>query len=451
MTVKGAGMTANSTTGPGSAPAASGRGGVFYGWWVLIAAAALGFCAFGVVIHGFLAFSVPVKAELGLSAAQTAFIVGAAWGVGDIATLLAGWLADRYGARRLILAGGLLCGAGFAAMGLAGSFRGIVLAYSVAAAAGRGLGVFPTLMTAVNQWFQRRKAFAITIVSTAVTAGAAALLPAMSYAAAQWDWRSAAFVCGGAVALLTLPAAAIIRSRPEDLGLLPYGATPPSAPSQRRDAGTTGAPPSDATTPAISTLPDYSVGQAIVTLTFATLATGAILRTVTSDVLVINQIPILIWKGVAAERAGLYLSLTYFATIPARFAMGLAASWIAPRWLLGGSMAAVAVCTGGALLLRGDAAAGLLIAASALGQGVSAASWIALGSYFGRRSFGTLVGMITVAYGVSGLIFPSLAGSAFDRTGSFTLALVVVAALQAVSAGAFLLMRRPASRPSSSS
>lgn len=444
-------MTANSTTTPGSAPAASGRGGVFYGWWVLAAAAALGFCAFGVVIPGFLAFSVPVRAELGLSAAQTAFIVGAAWGVGDIATLLAGWLADRYGARRLILAGGLLCGAGFAAMGLAGSFRGIVLAYSVAAAAGRGLGVFPTLMTAVNQWFQRRKAFAITVVSTAVTAGAAALLPAMSYAAAQWDWRSAAFVCGGAVALLTLPAAAIIRSRPEDIGLLPYGATPTpssattpsSAPAQRRGAGTTAA------VPPVSTLPDYSVGQAVVTLTFAALAAGAILRTVTSDVLVINQIPILIWKGVAAERAGLYLSLTYFATIPARFVMGLAASWIAPRWLLGGSMAAVAVCSGGALLLRGEAAAGLLIAASALGQGVSSASWIALGSYFGRRSFGTLVGMITVAYGVSGLIFPSLAGAAFDRTGNFTLVLLVVAALQGVSAGAFALVRRPASRPSS--
>ena len=445
-------MTANSTTTPGSAPAASGRGGVFYGWWVLAAAAALGFCAFGVVIPGFLAFSVPVRAELGLSAAQTAFIVGAAWGVGDIATLLAGWLADRYGARRLILAGGLLCGAGFAAMGLAGSFRGIVLAYSVAAAAGRGLGVFPTLMTAVNQWFQRRKAFAITVVSTAVTAGAAALLPAMSYAAAQWDWRSAAFVCGGAVALLTLPAAAIIRSRPEDLGLLPYGAsptpssatTPPSAPTQRRGAGAATASSS------VSTMPDYSVGQAVVTLTFVALAAGAILRTVTSDVLVINQIPILIWKGVAAERAGLYLSLTYFATIPARFVMGLAASWIAPRWLLGGSMAAVAVCSGGALLLRGEAAAGLLIAASALGQGVSSASWIALGSYFGRRSFGTLVGMITVAYGVSGLIFPSLAGAAFDRTGNFTLVLLVVAALQGVSAGAFMLVRRPASRPSSS-
>ena len=438
------------TTRPTSAPAASGRGGVFYGWWVLAAAATLGFFAFGVVIPGFLAFSVPVADELGLSAAQTAFVVGAAWGVGDITTLLSGWLADRYGARRLVLAGGLLCGAGFAAMGLAGSFRGIVLAYSAMASAGRGLGIFPTLMTAVNQWFQRRKALAITVVSTAVTAGAAALLPALSYAAAQWDWRSAAFVCGGIVALLTLPAAAIIRSRPEDVGLLPYGADAEVYAETRRRparrAGRNDRPAHRPAEPSAAALPDYTVGQAVVTLAFGALAVGAVLRTVTSDVLVINLIPILAWKGVAAERGGLYLSLTYLATIPARFVMGLAASWIAPRHLLGGSMAAAALCTVAALLLRGDATAGLLIAASAIGQGVSASAWVALGSYFGRRSFGTLVGIITVAYGISGLIFPSLAGAAFDRTGSFTLTLLVVAGLQAASAGAFSLVRQPSRR-----
>ena len=206
-----------------SAPA--GGGGVFYGWRVLAAASALGFVAFGVVIPGFLALSVPIRAELGLSSAQAAFVVGAAWGVGDIVSLAAGWLSDRYGARRLILAGGLLCGAGFAAMGLADSLAGIVLTYTVVASAGRGLGVFPTLMTAVNQWFERRKALALTVVNTAVTSGAAALLPAMSFAETIVGWRTAAFICGGLVCALTLPAAAVIRSRPEDLGLQPYGAS----------------------------------------------------------------------------------------------------------------------------------------------------------------------------------------------------------------------------------
>ena len=425
-----------------SAPAGADGGGRFYGWRVLAAASALGFVAFGVVIPGFLAFSVPIRDELELSSAQAGFVVGAAWGVGDITSLAAGWLADRYGARRFILAGGILCGAGFAALGLAQSFWAVVAAYSVVASVGRGLGIFPTLMTVVNQWFEHRKALAIAIISTAVTAGAAALLPALNYAETIIGWRAAAFAAGGLVCLLTLPAAAVIRSRPEDLGLQPYGvgATAVGAHSgasarRRQRAGGAGT----------MRTRDYGVGEALRTLTFGALAAGAILRTVTSDVLVINQIPLLIWKGVAEERTAFYLSLTYFAIIPARFGMGLAANWLSPRRLLGASMLVVALCTAGALAWRGDPVAWFLIAASAAGQGVSALAWIAVGAYFGRRSFGTLVGMMTVCYGVSGLIFPAAAGAAFDRTGTFTPALALVLALQVVSALAFFLVRPPAS------
>ena len=225
-----------------SAPASQGRGGLFYGWWVLAAAAALGFCAFGVVIPGYLAFSVPVRAELGLSSGQSAFIVGAAWGVGDITSLAAGWLADRYGARRLVLIGGVLCGVGFAALGFADSFWAIVLAFSVTASVGRGLGIFPTLMTVVNQWFDERKALALATINTAVTAGAAAILPALSLTGELIGWRMAAFVAGGLVFAITLPAAAVIRSRPEDLGLLPlrFGDRRPTTADRRRWASTCG-------------------------------------------------------------------------------------------------------------------------------------------------------------------------------------------------------------------
>ena len=417
------------------APAPGSRGGLFYGWWVLAASATLGFCAFGVVIPGYLAFSVPIRSELGLSSAQSAFIVGAAWGVGDITSLAAGWLADRYGARRLVLAGGILCGVGFAGLALANSFWSIVLAYTVIASVGRGLGIFPTLMTVVNQWFDDRKALALATVNTAVTAGAAVILPALSFAGGEIGWRWAAFIAGSLVCAMTLPAAAMIRSRPEDKGLQPYGS---EARAPGPAASTSGRAPVRSTPRR-----NYSVKEALGTLSFCALALGAILRTVPSDVLVINQIPLLIWKGVAEDRTAVYLSITYFATIPARFGMGLAATWVSPRWMLSGAMATVALCTVAALLLRGDAVAWFLILSSATGQGVSSLAWITVGEYFGRRSFGTLVGLMTVFYGFSGLIVPAVAGSVFDRTGSFVPVLLGVGVLQAVSVVAFLLVKRP--------
>ena len=416
---------------------------VFYGWWVLGAAVGLGFVAFGVVIPGYLAFSVPVRAELGLSSGQSAFIVGAAWGIGDITSVAAGWLADRYGARRLVLVGGLLCGAGFAALALANSFWGILLAYTVVASVGRGMGIFPTLMTLVNQWFVRRKALALAVVNTSTAGGAAALLPALSLGAGQIGWRPTALVAGLAVCALTLPAVAIIRSRPEDMGLEPDGGMRGGA------AAASGSRGGDAANRAERR--DFTLGQALVTLTFWALSLGAVLRTVTSDVLIVNQIPILIWKGVAETRTSAYLSLTYFATIPARFGMGLAALWVAPRWLLSAAMVVVTICTLAALMMQGDRVAWFLIVASAAGQGVSSIAWITVGEYFGRRSYGTLVGVMTVFYGTSGLIIPAVAGSVFDRTGSFVPVLAVAAVMQAVAATSFLLVKRPADDAASDS
>ncbi len=416
---------------------------VFYGWWVLGAAVCLGFAAFGVVIPGYLAFSVPIRDELGLSSGQSAFVVGAAWGIGDITSVVAGWLADRYGARRLVLVGGLLCGAGFAALALANSFLGILLAYTVVASAGRGLGIFPTLMTLVNQWFARRKALALAVVNTSTAGGAAALLPVLSLGAAQIGWRPTALVAGLAIGALTLPAVAVIRSRPEDIGLQPDGTAPrPRTPANANpgDTAATRVAPAEAG----AGRRDFTLGQALVTATFWALSLGAALRTVTSDVLIVNQIPILIWKGVAESRTSSYLSLTYFATIPARFGMGLAALWIAPRWLLSAAMVAVTLCTLAALIMPGDRVAWFLIAASAAGQGVSSIAWITVGEYFGRRSYGTLVGVMTVFYGTGGLIIPAVAGSVFDRTGSFMPALAAAAGLQAVAAASFLLVKQPA-------
>lgn len=418
--------------------------GVFYGWWVLAASVGLGFVAFGVAIPGYLALSVPIRAELELTSGQSAFIAGAAWGIGDVTSLAAGWLADRYGARRLVLAGGLLCGVGFAAMGLAHSFWAIALTYTVIASVGRGLGIFPTLMTVANQWFEERKALALTVVNVSTAGGAAAALPVLSLGAEQAGWRLAAICAGAAVCVLTLPAAAIIRSRPEDLGLQPYGAggSSPRATTSARSS-TTGRT-TTRVAPTDTRRRDFTLGEALATVTFGALTLGAVLRTVTSDVLIVNQIPILVWKGVAEGRTSFYLSLTYFATIPARFAMGLAAMWVAARWLLSAAMVVVALCTTAALLMQGDRVAWFLIAASAAGQGVSSIAWITVGEYFGRRSYGSLVGVMTVFYGTSGLIVPALAGSVFDRTGSFMPVLLTAAAAQGIAAASFLLVRRPA-------
>lgn len=414
--------------------ALGGAHGVYYGWWVLAAAGGLGFLGFGALIPGFLVFATPIRAELGISTAQFAFVVGAAWAVGNVASLGAGWLADRYGGRMLVLAGGLLCCLGFAAVAGVGSYWQLLLLYSGVAALGRGIGVAPNLMTVVNQWFVRRKALTMTLLNTAFAGGAAIMVPLLAYCEGQFGWRSVILWTGGFVAVLTALATVVIRSRPEDIGLLPDGERPAAG----RVAGGRGR----RIEPTYSES-DFTLRQALATPAFWLMTAAVALRIAAADALVINQIPMLVWKGIPEEQAAYFLSATFLAIIPLRFGMGLAAMLVPSRWLLFGGMTVGAISAGMFLVWSGYPAAAMFVLSIAATEGIATLGWLAVGEYFGRRSFGSLVGIMTVSFGVGSLAAPVAAGLVFDRTGEYGIALIVAAIMQLGSGVCYLLARRP--------
>ena len=418
-----------------SAPAPAGRGGLFYGWWVLLAAGGLGFLGFGALIPGFLVFATPIRSELGISSAQFAFVVGAAWAVGNVASLGAGWLADRYGGRMLVLAGGLLCCVGFAAVAGVGTYWQLLLLYSGVAALGRGIGVVPNLMTIVNQWFVRRKALTMTLLNTAFAGGAAIMVPLLAYCEGLFGWRDVILWTGGLVAVLTALATVVIRSRPEDIGLLPDG--------ERSATGGAARGRGQRIEPLYAES-DFTLRRAVATPAFWLMTAAVTLRIAAADALVINQIPMLVWKGIPEDEAAYFLSATFLAIIPLRFGMGLTAMVVASRWLLFGGMTVGAVAAVSFLALSGYPAAAMFVLSIAATEGIATLGWLAVGEYFGRRSFGSLVGIMTVSFGVGSLAAPVAAGWVFDRTGEYGIALIAAAVMQLGSGVCYLLARRPA-------
>lgn len=414
--------------------AIGGRRSIYYGWWVLAAAGGLGFLGFGALIPGFLVFATPIKGELEISSAQFAFVVGAAWAVGNVASLGAGWLADRYGGRMLVLAGGLLCCLGFAAVAGAGSYWQLVLLYSGVSALGRGIGVAPNLMTVVNQWFIRRKALTMTLLNTTFAGGAAIMVPLLAYCEGLFGWRTVILWTGGFVAVLTALATVVIRSRPEDIGLLPDGERPAT------DGGGRGR--GQRIEPVYSES-DFTLRQAVATPAFWLMTAAVTLRIAAADALVINQIPMLVWKGIPEDEAAYFLSATFLVIIPLRFAMGLGAMVIPSRWLLFGGMTVGAVSVSLFMVLSGYPAAAMFVLSVAATEGIATLGWLAVGEYFGRRSFGSLVGIMTVSFGVGSLVAPVAAGWVFDRTGEYGIALIAAAVMQLGSGVCYLMARRP--------
>ncbi len=409
--------------------------GVYYGWWVILASGTMGFLGFGAIIPGFLVFAPALQEDLGIASAQFAFVVGAAWAVGNVASLGAGWLADRYGGRRLALIGGLLSCAGFASVAGVSSYWQLALAYSGISAIGRGIGIVPNLMTIANQWFARRKALPMTLLNTAFAGGAAVMVPLLSWCLGRFGWRTTILGAGAVAGVLTVGASIVIRSRPEDIGLLPDGIRP--------EAGAAGAIRGRRIEPTYAAS-DLTVRQALATPAFWLLTVGVTLRIAAADALVINQIPMLVWKGIPEETAAFYLASTFLAIIPLRIAMGVAATWIPSRWLIFAGMSVGAAGTAAFLVGTGYVAAALFVVSIAATEGIATLGWLAVGEYFGRRSFGTLVGAMTVSFGAASLLAAWSAGWVFDQTGTYAAALLAAAPLQLLSGLCYLLARRPA-------
>jgi len=98
------------------------------------------------------------------------------WGIGTIGALMAvyyvvgavfapisGWLGERYGARHLMLAGGLLYGGSMVLLGLVRQPWHFLLAFSVLLSLTQSICMVP-LIAAVSGWFRRRLGLATGIL-----------------------------------------------------------------------------------------------------------------------------------------------------------------------------------------------------------------------------------------------------------------------------------------------
>jgi len=84
----------------------------------------------------------------------------------------------------------------------------------------------------VGRWFRAREGFVVGLLTAANAAGQLVFLPTMASLVAHSGWRMMSLVLGGAVIVFLPLPALLMRNRPEDVGLRPYGdhgATRPDA------------------------------------------------------------------------------------------------------------------------------------------------------------------------------------------------------------------------------
>ena len=150
--------------------------------------------------------------------------------VGSLTSPFSGRLGDTIGARKLLVAGGLLFGTSMILIGYVTQIWQFFIVYSVMLALTSSISIVP-LMAAINPWFRRKLGLGIGLMWAAGGLGAALLAPVYSSLLEQFGWTTT-FVCIGAVGGgTTLLLSIFYRNLPSDKGLLAYGANPNERPA----------------------------------------------------------------------------------------------------------------------------------------------------------------------------------------------------------------------------
>ena len=211
-------------------------GGIHYAWFIVAILAAVQ--VIGSSIGMSAGIIVPILNDSEGSFGWSMWIIGAAFMVyyltGAIFSPISGWLGDRYGPRRMLLAGGILYATSMVLMGLVSQSWHFFFTFSFMMALTQAISMV-SLMAAVVRWFRRSLGLGSGILWAAGGIGSAALAPLMSLLLGQIGWQatfwSIGLIGGGILILLTV----VFRDSPADLGIKPYGATDNDPPSAVRD------------------------------------------------------------------------------------------------------------------------------------------------------------------------------------------------------------------------
>ncbi len=166
---------------------------------------------------------VPLESEFGWSRATISFAVAVSLILYGLIGPFAASFMERFGVRRTMLAALTLLATGVTLTTLMRQSWQLVLLWGLVV--GSGAGVIANVLSAIvaARWFTARRGLVIGLLTGGMAAGQLIFLPTFAAITTHYGWR-ATLITAAAVALIVIPVVALLmRERPADLGLAPYG------------------------------------------------------------------------------------------------------------------------------------------------------------------------------------------------------------------------------------
>jgi len=173
---------------------------------------------------------VPLQDAFGWSRATISAAVGANILVLGMMGPFAAAIMDRFGIRRMMVASLLLMALGMGGSALVTQAWQLIVLWGGVTGVGMGLCFMVLGPQVASRWFASRRGLVIGILTAATATGQLLLLPAFAALESRLGWQAVVLSAAGIACALAIPVALLMRDRPADMGLRPYGQVGPVAP-----------------------------------------------------------------------------------------------------------------------------------------------------------------------------------------------------------------------------
>ncbi len=445
------------------------RRGIFYGWYVVAAAAAINVYGAGVWFYGFPIFFKVLLDEFGWSAAAGAAVISLSRLEGGLEGPIIGWAVDKFGPRRMAIAGAVIAGTGFMLMSRVTSldigpvhlsaFVVFVLLYAGWMSIGYNTGFGHASQAAVNAWFIKKRSRAFAVFSLGA-GGSGLTVFALGWVVNGYGWRTAAFLAGVGIFLIVIPLSMLLRHKPEQYGYLPDGEEPqredkplpggtPIVPqaaqvevqseTRRRWLLSAKEPPTDQ---------DFSIKEALVSLAFWMLVLGTTARAVAMTSVVIHEVNYLTnVRAIPLVQASAALGAMVTISLVGRIGFGVLGDYVEKRFVL----IACTLLQALGIFILANATNTFLVWLFVMVYGIAYGGAIPVfmaivGEYFGRRNFASIRGWMQLCHIPATVIGPIYAGWVYDTTDSYQIAFMSFMVALILGTAFLFIARRPAPR-----
>ena len=412
---------------PESDSSTASGGKIFYGWWIVGSA-----FVFMMMIVGFALYGLPLfynwwveafgwnRTQIQMGNTTSKIVIGPVFG------FLAGWAIERFGPRRVMLAGALSAAIALVGFSAMGSLTQLYIFYFFNALGYLCAGPLPSQVLLSN-WFRRLRGRVMGIAYVGIGVGGM-VVPWLILGfknAFGWPW---ALRLLGLIILLTLASVALlaVRRRPADLGLLPDG-----------DAA-----PRDSTPPPTRPLSLMVVAR---TRAFWLLALGSVMS-IGAVGGVMQNLALYIADILPREQVDFtkttVASLTLTSSIAGRLVMGYLADRVAKKRVMIATYLIVGFSIPVLIAARENTAL-LYVFAVSFGFGLGADYMLIplmTAECFGLAALSRILGLIITSDSVGEALMPSLVAYVRDTTGGYGPGFLLLTGMALVGALAVALI-----------